>query len=128
MSDSRSLPEMLRLVIGELGLPAAMHLVETIGGERVSVPEKAEGSALARRVGPDIAHVLSKHYAPLQVYVPNWRSREQHLREALVQDNPDASANELVRMTGLSERQVRRIRSRQRDSDHAGGQLPLFGE
>lgn len=114
--DHSALPLMLGLVADELGVEAAIALTQEMGGEECSVPAVAEGSNLAKRVGLAIANVLCENFSG-QVYIPNWKDREATIRRHMVLSNSDKSTNELVRMTGLSVRHIRRIRSERANDD-----------
>jgi len=128
LSEFKGIPTTLMIVAEELGLAAAIALADEAGGERVVVPDTAKGSAIAQRFGDEVARVLVSNWGGLHLYIPNWKDREQVLREALVRDNPEASINELVRLTGLSDRQIYRIRKKIGDGieHHQQGLLPLF--
>lgn len=110
MADEHSsLPYMLSLVADALGIEAVLELSREMGGEECSIPAVAEGSNLAERVGLDVAQILCENFSG-QVYIPKWKDPDWVARRRIIQNNPNASANALVRMTGLSVRQVRRIR------------------
>lgn len=108
--DHSNLPEMLGLVADALGIKAALTLAQEMGGEECSIPAQAKGSNLAGRVGLAVAEILCEHYSG-QVYIPNWKDREAVVRRQQILSRPDASTNQLVRITGLSVRQIRRIRA-----------------
>jgi len=119
--DHSALPEMLCIVADALGLNAALALTQEMGGEECSVPAVAKGSNLAGRVGLPIAKILCENYSG-QVYIPNWKDRHTVL------SNPHASTNELVRMTGLSVRHIRRIRAKRANDDTPSFLATLLGE
>lgn len=129
--DLHGLPSVASAVASVLGRGAAMRLSEALGGQAVKVPKRAPRSALAKRVGVDIARVLAAEYGGLTISIPNLGGRSSAVRD-YVKTHPRESANAVARELGVTERQVRRVRARLRDGAFtptpgiAPAQLSLF--
>lgn len=108
------MPHLLRYVAERLGVKAAVHLSETLGGETVSVPGDAEGSVLADRIGIEIATVLSEEWGSERVAIPNGKQWQSVQRRLAVLANPTTPNNTLARELGITERHVRGIRAAHR--------------
>lgn len=106
------MPEMMETVADALSLDAAEKLADTLGGLEVTIPREAgNGCSLGVAVGHDIAAVLIEHYGGGQCSIPKWESRRADKNRLIVANNNKLSTNELVSLTGLSCRQIRRIRA-----------------
>ena len=122
----------------DLGLKAALSVLANCGGQRRSVPlpKNAARSALAREVGPDVAHWLAARYGGEDIEVPSRAGREADERAAqLMADvldagltHPGKSANDLASKHGVSVRHVHRLRAELRATTAPSGarDLPLF--
>lgn len=88
-------------------LPATLQLVEHFGGLTLRLPVGAREAGqqmladLARRIGPEAAQILARHYAVTPLYVPNCKPVLLRARDAaLLKDR-----QQLARQ-GLTERRI----------------------
>lgn len=98
-------------LLGELaraGHPeAAAVLAREWGGTARSIPNKAEGSRLAELIGLPAAHVLASLYGGEHVDIP----AASHLSsKKLAIASSALGTRETAKVTGCSERHVRRVR------------------
>lgn len=108
------MPEIMRRVAEELGVDAAVRLIDVLGGKDVFVPSKAEGSPLAEQVGIEIATVLCEEWPGIKIEVPNGKIWRAHRRRLAILSNPRKTTNELAEELGVTTRQVRYLRAAQR--------------
>ncbi|MEM6904920.1 MAG: hypothetical protein AAF568_03420 [Pseudomonadota bacterium] len=102
---------------------AALRLADTLGGQRIYIPQIAKGSKLERQVGAEIAAHLAETHAGEMLVIPSFGAREAHERRQFVLQNPERSINDLARALGVSSRRIEQIRSEARDDPR---QLDLF--
>lgn len=101
------LPRQARELAEHLGLPAALTLVERLGGTTIPVPMRAttQGEARFRRLektlGTETASALCRVYGGTDVYIPNCRGALIEARDAALNRERDALA-----AAGLSERDL----------------------
>ena len=105
--DISLLPAAVQAIARLIGLPATLQLVENFGGLTLRLPVGAREAGqqmladLSRRIGPEAAQILARHYAVTPLYVPNCkpvllRARDAALlkdRAAAGQGRPDGTAH-----------------------------------
>lgn len=101
------LPRMVRDIAERLGLPAALELVEKLGGVTVPIPvrQSLRGESRYRflmdRLGTELAGALCREYGGTDLYVPNCRQTLIDERNAALNRNRDELAKK-----GVSEREL----------------------
>lgn len=106
-------PHILMKVKEELGEIDALRLAAACGGQRRAIPDKAEGSALEKEVGADIARVLTDAFAQTTIYVPigpGASAVARHRREVVAR-SVGLSGNQLAQTLECSVRRIEQIRS-----------------
>lgn len=105
--DISLLPAAVQAIARLIGLPATLKLVEDFGGLTLYLPVGAREAGrqmladLARRIGPEAAQILARHYAVTPLYVPNCKPVLLRARDAaLLKDR-----QQLARQ-GLTERRI----------------------
>lgn len=121
------LPKSLREVADVAGLDAALALAEAYGGRRVKLPSSFRpGSWLDKTVGEEAAKAIIGHFgtAPLDIplagagtYAQLRRNMAARFDELTAQN---ASAAEIARALGITERAVRLRRAARRGDDGQG--------
>lgn len=103
----RDLPYSIRTIARQIGLPAALALVDSFGGLtlRIAQGERVRGQAmlamLAAKVGEDAASRLAQEYGATQLYIPNCKPALLKARNRqLLADRASLAAE------GLSERHI----------------------
>lgn len=124
MADYRHWPQLLREIAERVGEAEALRLAGSLGGQRITVPTRAEGSKLAREHGLPVAEILVEMYGGGIAPVPNFKARIAAERRRVVLQNPSAPTNDLASSLGISYRRVQQIR----EEAEAGPRQPsLFG-
>ena len=105
--DISLLPAAVQAIARPIGPPASLQLVEQFGGLTLYLPVGAREAGrqmladLARRIGPEAARILARHYAVTPLYVPNCKLFLLRARDAaLLKDR-----QQLARQ-GLTERRI----------------------
>lgn len=105
--DISLLPAAVQAIARLIGLPATLQLVENFGGLTLRLPVGAREvgqqmlADLSRRIGPEAAQILARHYAVTPLYVPNCKPVLLRARDAaLLKDR-----QQLARQ-GLTERRI----------------------
>ena len=105
--DETRLPRAVRGLVRLIGLPATLKLVEDFGGLTLYLPVGAREAGrqmladLARRIGPEAAQILARHYAVTPLYVPNCKPVLLRARDAALLKDRQQLARE-----GLTERRI----------------------
>ena len=105
--DISLLPAAVQAIARLIGLPATLKLVEEYGGLTLRLPVGAREPGkrmlhdLARRIGPEAAQLLARHYAVTPLYVPNCKPVLLRARDAALLRDRQRLAGE-----GLSERRI----------------------
>lgn len=111
-----SCASVIQLLNRVCGPEASVRLVETFGGQEISIP-KAVGGKLVETLGEDVATALIREHGGCRVNVPSRGHAmrmisAQNLRDDVV--NTDLSANELAEKHGVTAVYVRQLRARLR--------------
>ena len=126
--DFRGWPHLLREVAERVGKAEALKLVGDLGGQRITVPTRAERSALAEKIGLPVARVIVDLYGGGSTSIPLFAARRAEARLAAerrkhVLTHPHQTANDLANALGITSRRVEQIR----EADRAGKrQFSLF--
>ena len=105
--DISLLPAAVQAIARLIGLPATLKLVEDFGGLTLYLPVGAREAGrqmladLARRIGPEAARILARHYAVTPLYVPNCKPVLLRARDAALLKDRQQLARE-----GLTERRI----------------------
>ena len=94
--DISLLPAAVQAIARLIGLPATLKLVEDFGGLTLYLL-----ADLARRIGPEAAQILARHYAVTPLYVPNCKPVLLRARDAALLKDRQQLARE-----GLTERRI----------------------
>jgi hypothetical protein len=132
MTREKAQDAWIDLLERDLGQPAVLRLLANCGGQKRAVPKRAEGSALARELGPEVAEWLALRFGGTSLDIPSPRGREQQsqasrLRAAILDaglTEPRRSANDIASEFGVSAVWVHTLRSRMR-AEFAQLSLPL---
>jgi hypothetical protein len=119
----------------DLGRPAALRIIEALGGQRRSVPSLAYAtrSRLAKEIGPVNARWIAVGWAGEMVEFPSRLARHRERDAALLLadviaaglDNPTQSANDIAKANGVSSRRVQQIRQQLRTERDAEAQKQI---
>lgn len=107
MPVSSRLPRMVRDIADRLGLPAALELVEKLGGVTLPIPmrQSLRGETrycfLVDKLGAELAGALCREYGGTDLYVPNCRQTLIDERNAALNRDRDELAKK-----GVSERKI----------------------
>ena len=121
----------------DLGTPAKLKLLMNAGGQSryVPTPARAADSAMARELGPEIAHWLAARYSGETISFPSVtgseRERKANLLRAAVLEagltDPTRSANDIAKEFRVTVRHVRDVRhDLRKDQRRQPEHLPLF--
>lgn len=113
----------------DLGEEARWRLIAARGGLDVTPPqpENAASSLLVAEIGLDAALWLAERFAGERLHIPNMgviARAEARRRRDFVLDNPDASATDLARATGLTTRRIVQIRAEARKGTARSSETP----
>ena len=126
--DPGLLPGVLREMVGLIGLPATLRIVEAYGGVRLYVPSHMDaGHDLAQLVGFDAASKLSSEYGGMDHFdVPRAAQALRAVRSAQIRADRarGMTHRELARKYALTERWIRHLLGEH--DDGSGDQLGLF--
>lgn len=107
------LPPILQQIVGLIGLPLTMKLVERYGGTRLFVPKREVDAehALVRLLGHHAAQKLVQHYGGEEHFdIPLAMRAMKAVRNAQIRaERPHTSASRLARKHFTSERNIRLI-------------------
>ena len=106
--------EILTGIERDLGQDAAQKLIETYGGQLITIPKKVEGNRIAEDLGPELAEWMVEEYGGLAVDIPIGQKYRKARVRNIVLANPDKSANELARMCDVTSVRIRQIRREER--------------
>lgn len=117
----------------ELGQAAALHLLANAGGQCRAIPQKPDGSALAREVGLDVVSWLADRFGGTKLDIPTMRGRQQRddgsrLRAAILESgltDPQRSANSIAAEFGVTKVWVTRLRAQMRAEAGIQPRLPF---
>lgn len=130
MSDLTPSPWQVLLHVRQcLGDGAALRLISEAGGQQVTVPRRALGSALARRLGLEIATCLAERWGGQTLELPSKgaydsRARAAERRRAVVEAGTAQSGSALARQLGCTRRWIQELRREAREGrDPRQGQL-----
>lgn len=98
--DISLLPAAVQAIARLIGLPATLQLVENFGGLPCAHGQQMLAD-LARRIGPEAAQILARHYAVTPLYVPNCKPVLLRARDAALLKDRQQLARE-----GLTERRI----------------------
>lgn len=105
--DISLLPAAVQAIARLIGLPATLQLVENFGGLTLRLPVGAREAGqqmladLSRRIGPEAAQILARHYAVTPLYVPNCKPVLLRARDAALLKDRQHLARQ-----GLTERRI----------------------
>lgn len=102
--------DLLKEVEQELGIDAAKRLVGAYGGQLVSTPRHASGSALERVLGSKLAEFLVELRGGENLAVPiGQKYKKTRVRDGVIA-HPELSANELARKYGVTYTRILQVR------------------
>jgi hypothetical protein len=112
----RHLGNFLTVVVKAAGVDAALALIEKFGGSRVYIPVKPKDNhPIVRIGGRAAADAIADAYGSSVLIFPKRGFEDRRLRVLSALRN-GASVNEAVKASGLSFRQVQRIKAELRGS------------
>lgn len=112
-NSSPDLPTKMETIRDVAGLPAALLLMKERGGVQISIPEIAQGSALAKIVGIEAAELIVQ-VLPTQTFIVPFgpyggaRQRRNSVRVALA---GGASVSEAALQNNVHMRSVKRVKA-----------------
>ncbi len=105
------LPAMLQTALDAGGMDAALGLARALGGQLIYIPKKppSDHHALVKSAGRKAGDAIVAAFGGEHCEIPTIRSLRRPLAVALLAEG-SRSVNEIVETTGLSHRDVRRMR------------------
>lgn len=122
------LPATIKEMVGVIGLPATLSIVNERGGIRLSIPTKSQPQHwLHALIGPEALTALVNYYGGEEIDIPRCACvlqaiKEQHIVNAFANGHSNA---QLARAFGYTERGIRKLRKRVEQPKNLQ-QSPLF--
>jgi hypothetical protein len=112
LKPAPTLPAMLKVALDAGGMDGALGLARGLGGQFLYIPKKppADHHPLVKAAGRKAADAIVRAFGGERCEIPTIRSLRRPLAIALLAEGT-RSVNEIVEISGLSHRDVRRMRN-----------------